>query len=466
MRAKSFLSMSCALAALAAAVAQGCGSGSPAGSTASDSGPGSAVDGTTDQSSPQESGPAETGPADSGIADAATADAFVPAAHRAFPQVPNTAHKTMSAPTLVTIVASNDAPTDGTDTAASLQAFSDVMPDSPVWTTVSGEYQLGALSAVAHLTGPPIVAGSYTTDQLRTYVTGVIAADAGPAPNGNTIYLLYMPNGAGFAGTTDCGYHAAYPSLATSSGDQIAVAGRCIPYADQETQLGQLTRLATHEIFESATDPLDQGYNLGEATATPWDASVWQGWVADKGHVELGDLCEGTRTFEPLDGGPNGGWEFQRIWSNMAAAAGGDPCVPPYGEPYYSLSAPQDWYGVQAGGTVTIPLVGWSAEATPEWLLHPTLTVTATTSSFGGVLDGGVAITSEAGVGTVGNCFVRYALNNGTGASIQVTAPASAQSGDYVVLSIHSFREKPPPSCYPPVSEDEYHFWPVGIYVP
>jgi hypothetical protein len=82
----------------------------------------------------------------------------------------------------------------------------------------------------------------------------------------------------------------------------------------------------------------------------------------------------------------------------------------------------------------------------------------------GTILDAG--LTTEAGLGTVGTCFPRYGLYNGTAASLQVTAPAAAKSGDYVVMSLHSFREKPPPSCYPPITEDEYHFWPVGVYVP
>jgi hypothetical protein len=60
---------------------------------------------------------------------------------------------------------------------------------------------------------------------------------------------------------------------------------------------------------------------------------------------------------------------------------------------------------------------------------------------------------------------VREGLNDGTSATLLVTMPASAQSGDYLVLSLHSFREDPA-TCYPPVTEDEYHFWPVGLYVP
>jgi hypothetical protein len=402
---------------------------------------------------------------DAAISEGAGGDGFAPAPHAAFPQVPNTSGRTLTAPTLVTIVASNDVATDGTDTPVSLQAFSDVLPGSAVWDAVSSEYQLGKLSSSAHLTGPAIVPGSYTLAQIETYVAGVIGGGAGPSPDGNTIYLLYLPGGASFSGVyaDECGYHLPYPQAA-SAGDQLAIVRRCKPYPDQETQLGQLTRSASHEIVEAATDPLGEGYNLGKPSAQPWVASVWAGWVSE-GIVELGDLCSGTRTFEATEGGLAGGWEFQRMWSNAAAAAGTDPCVPQYAEPYYSASAPQGWYDVQAGGYVDIPFTGWSAAATSDWLVHADIAVSKNT----GMVDGGtgftIDLTSEAGFGTVPPCYDRYAMNNALGAVVRVTAPASAHSGDFVVLRIDSFREKPAPSCDPPLSEDQYHFWPTGVHV-
>src|SRR5580698_66636 len=103
----------------------------------------------------------------------------------------------MSSPRLVTIVASNDTPTDGSDTAALMQAFGDALPGSAVWMAAASEYDLGTLSSVAHLTGPDLAAGGYTLAELQTYVQGAASADAGV---GNTIYLLYLPSGAYFSG--------------------------------------------------------------------------------------------------------------------------------------------------------------------------------------------------------------------------------------------------------------------------
>jgi hypothetical protein len=218
---------------------------------------------------------------------------------------------------------------------------------------------------------------------------------------------------------------------------------------------------------ESATDPLGRGYRLPGVTAQPWDASIWQAWDPGSKEVEIGDLCEGTRTFEIVTGSPSGGWEFQRMWSNAAAAAGGDPCAPPEAVPYASVSAPQGWYSVTAGGSVDIPITGWSAAATTPWLVHASVSATNDPAAFGGLADAGdIVLTTEAGVGNSAPCYVRYGMDNGGGGVLHLTVPAAAVPGDFAVLNIDSFREKPAPSCYPPITEDNDHFWPVGIFVP
>lgn len=447
--------------AWACIVATGCGGQYSAGIAGGDSGADVTADAGPGPLTDAGGGEATSVPVDAGSSpgDGGPGSGFAPAAHRAFPQVPDTG-KTMNAPSLVTIVASNDAPTDGTDTAASLQAFSDVLPGSAVWSAVSSEYQLGTLSSVAHVSGPTLAAAAYSESQIATYVGNLITAGTAPSPSGNTVYLLYLPDGASLSFTDDCAWHFA----STTAGDEIAIAMRCTPWPG-ETQLGELTRLASGVVVGAATDPLGQGYNLGEPMAQPWNGSIWQSWVSG-GHVELESLCEGTRTFESAAGAPPGGWELQRIYSNAAAAAGGDPCVPPYGEPFYSLSAPQDWYSVQPGGTVTIPLVGWSTAQTSDWLMYAHVSETNTTGAFDGLSDGGVPVSSEIGIGTVGGCDVRYALNNGTAASVEVTASPTAPSGSYVVFRMDAFRENPPPSCDSPITGDDFHFWPVGVYVP
>ena len=381
---------------------------------------------------------------------------------RPFPIVPNTSGKTLSSPTLVTIVASNDA------LATSLPPFSNAVPSSQLWSQVSAEYGLGTLQPTTPIVGPAIAAGTYTSGQIADFIATAIAGGAGPAPNGNTIYLIYLPDGATYAApdTLACGYHAPYPNLGTTLGDQIATVRRCTPDSGGKTQLGQLTRTATHEIVEATTDPLDEGYNLGETpTTTPWTQSIWQSYALT-GHVELGDLCEGTREFEPQDGGPDGGWEYQRIWSNAAALDGGvGPCIPQPSTPYFSTAVPNDWYPVSASGSLSIPVGGWTTGSTSDWLIKVTLDYAGGTGALAGIADGGGEITTSLGIQSDPGCNLRAGMNAGVHGTIDLPIPSGIPSGDFAVFKVLSFHEDPA-TCYPPLTEDDYHFWAFGVYAP
>jgi hypothetical protein len=136
-----------------------------------------------------------------------------------------------------------------------------------------------------------------------------------------------------------------------------------------------------------------------------------------------------------------------------------------------SVFAPQQWYAGAAGATVTIPLTGWSVAPASNWLLRPE--IGTSTAVFASILDtdgGGVAASGGLGNGAASGCVAHVALNDGTSATLSVTVPTAAQSGDYAVFLLESKRGDPsaayPATCYPPTTEDYYHFWPVGLYVP
>lgn len=352
--------------------------------------------------------------------------------HAAFPQVPNQSGLILTTPTLVTIVAANDTST-GTDTAANLQAFSDALPSSALWDAVSNEYGVGDMTPIAIVTPGAVLMGAQTKADIQDYVEGLVTSGGAPAPNGDTIYLLYLPAAASLASSDfgkACSEHFQYPTTAT---DAIAVVERCTPQQSGETQLGELTRNASHEVVEAATNPRQGGYNFNE-TMDPGVSNIWAVW--NGGDVELADLCEGTRTFESIgSSSPSGGWEFQRVWSNEAAALGGDPCVPAATDPYFSVGISSGWYTVQPGQSVTVPFTGWSASSTTDWFLNEdmststgTFAVSLPTSSLGD---------TEVPPG----CGARYAMNAGDTGSVTITAPSTALPGQYAVLRLTSFRE-------------------------
>ncbi|HEY1696160.1 MAG TPA: VCBS repeat-containing protein [Polyangiaceae bacterium] len=390
--------------------------------------------------------------------------------HRPFPQFPDDG-QIMQSPELVTILAEDDAST-GSDSAANLNAFGQALADSAVWAAVSNEYGVGTMTAVANLVGPPMVSGSpWSITAIQSYVQGVVSGSgpSGPQPNGKRIYLLYLPAGATFKDHAECGNHFAYPGLPPGSTDSIAVVERCKPMGPEQTQLGELTNAASHEVVESATDPRMHGYNFnvnpahGGSGITPGTSPVWE--VLNGGDVEIADVCQGTSTLESLGtSSPPGGWEFQRMWSNAAAAAPGnqDPCMPATSQPYYSVNAAQDWYAVNPGQSVSIPIAGWSASLTGSWDLNRDFFTTASPTAFT-IAD--FSIRSPLGLGNVPACAARQEMTAGTTANLEVAAPVSAQSGDYVILRLRSFMEDPA-TCNPDAGEDHWHFWPIGIYVP
>jgi hypothetical protein len=372
---------------------------------------------------------------------------FTPTAHRSWPQLPPNARRVLAAPRLVTIVASND------DSPTELAAFADALVASDWWKTVATEYGIGAFSSSVHVTGPALTT-STTTAGLASYV----ASSGAPAADGATIYLLFLPKGVTSTDASFVSFHNSYPDRTSSIGDVLAIVGRETP-ATGETQIDSLTKVASHEVIESASDPTGTGWRLPRATATPWTASVWG--AMQVGAVENGDLCEGTRVREPDTAT---GWLYQRVWSNVAAATGGDPCVPLRTDAFYDVTIADDWYSGAAGATVSIPLTGWSSASTSDWLLNARVT-NSTTALKGLTLGAGFTFTTTLGNGTTGKCYARQACNDAVTGSIDVTIPAGAVSGDFAVFSVHSFREDPA-TCNQPPTDDLWHPWLVGVYVP
>ncbi|CAN5903841.1 hypothetical protein BH11MYX4_BH11MYX4_33010 [soil metagenome] len=92
--------------------------------------------------------------------------------------------------------------------------------------------------------------------------------------------------------------------------------------------LDAITKATSHELVEAVTDPFYYT-KPAYASADP-DHAAWT--LATVG--EVGDMCE----LEPQDGVRLGSFLVQRSWSNAAAAAGHDPCVPAVAGPYFTAS--------------------------------------------------------------------------------------------------------------------------------
>jgi hypothetical protein len=132
---------------------------------------------------------------------------------------------------------------------------------------------------------------------------------------------------AGHCCTDNLGYHW-----------QVSVDGTDVPYAvicdcppfagDPLTPLQEVTSTVSHELVESATDPL-----LGSDAAyhqTDEDHIIWTAITGG----EISDMCEYNLDSNVTPAGST--YLVQRSWSNAAAKAGKNPCVPAPSAPYFN----------------------------------------------------------------------------------------------------------------------------------
>jgi hypothetical protein len=376
---------------------------------------------------------------------------FVPAAHRTIPPLARNSGALSTPLTLVTITAVNDA------LAPVLQDFGDALIQSQWFRTVGAPYALPTPTASIHVADQPAIGGAMSSIDIVTYLQNVIG-DAGPSPNGSTLYLLYLPDAGSLSDTSFVGYHSPFPSPTSSQGDSYAVVSWGA-LESQETHRDQLTQTASHEILEAATDPPDRGWCVGPAPAQAWTASVWES--LQSGHIEVGDLCEGTRIIEPFE---DAGYLYQRIFDNQIALDGGDDsCVPLLAAPYFNVTVAQDWYPVSAGQVVVIPFTGWSSGPTANWFIYPAYD--QSTAGLVALADGGLDAGTDLGIGNAAPCFLRPAMNNGVSGTLTVQIPSTVAPGDWAVFLIRSFPEGGgADGCETPLADDP-HFWPVGVYV-
>jgi hypothetical protein len=348
--------------------------------------------------------------------------------------------------------------------AAGDYAFADALPSSAWWQSFSGEYGIGVSNSSAHLTGAPIVQ-DVTLAALEDYVSITLGypldggadagtvGDAGIPLDGTNIFIVYLPPGRATIPGGFCGFHTPYPSVKSSIGDNVAViVDSCLRLFPGQTDPAMTTNDASHEIAEAATDPLLNAWRL--PAPSPFSPPTQSAWMwASSAVFEVGDFCEGARWVDP---GSN--TEYQRIFSASAAADGGDPCLPALGQPYFSVSSDADWHAVSPGGSVDIPITGWSTGPVADWNINPHL-VNGSPALLSMAADAGL----ETLTSPLGSFCNRPLINNGATATLHVTVPSSAVSGEIAVFSIHSYRQTA--SCAVQPLPDAYHQWPVGVYV-
>jgi hypothetical protein len=212
-----------------------------------------------------------------------------------------------------------------------VESFITEFGSSAGWAVQTGEYGVGAFTQLPTILipgTPPATlnddTGSVTPFQ-QTLLNNITGASPAWAPeDGNTMYVFLLPLGTDISAGGSCcqgflGYHFDV-SLPTGGSAPYSVVCHCAASSgDSLTPLQGVTTTVSHEMVETVTDPSGNDPAFAQAN----DANVI--WTFATGG-EVADMCElnADANYQP----PGASYMLQRSWSNAAAAAGTNPCVP------------------------------------------------------------------------------------------------------------------------------------------
>lgn len=369
-------------------------------------------------------------------------------AHRAWPELPK-GKDVQHAPRVVVVVPQNEA----SDASALYTGLAQSVAQSAWYGAWSSDYpELGAARDGANLQGPAIAAGtSLDATTGAAYVQKAIAEANDPtlAPDGATTYVVTLPVGAWLAGQENASGVNGHHWALGAQGDAFALVQR-----DAQSDPQIVVQVATHEIAESMTDT-GNGYALStQSGSEPWKSSVWAAWEGSDpmagGYIENGDFCEGSIVYE-------NGLRYQRIYTNRAAKAGGDPCEPALAVPYFNVTTAQDWYAGTPGQDAVIDVAGWATGPVDDFWIGPDVA-----SSRDG--SGPWNITFDAPkTGTLSGQPTPQ-MNDGLAGKLHVKVPDGAAKGSWVIVSLWTWHADA--NNQTPDGEDSSHLFAVGVYVP
>ncbi len=248
------------------------------------------------------------------------------------PAIGRNGGRILTAPVIVPVTWETD------PNVARIDSFVDQIGTTDYWATVVKEYGVGVATVGGHVHIPVTAASplptTLSTDELEQIVDdGAGAGAAGwPAPTAQTIYLVFPHPSTAVTATTQSG---PTPACSVFGGYHTVTQGNLI-YAlalpcSKNKVLANLTATASHELGEAATDPEpSSGYMGLDSNHISWSMFL-------RGTTENGDACQYYSDAEYLEAAPFD-FQVQRLWSNAAAAAGKNPCVPAAPGPYFGVT--------------------------------------------------------------------------------------------------------------------------------
>ncbi|HEY8078619.1 MAG TPA: hypothetical protein VIF62_31025 [Labilithrix sp.] len=292
-----------------------------------------------------------------------------PAAHPSMPEVQNLGGATLAHPKIVPIFF------PGVSYRDQVVDYASKIGASKYWSAVGTEYGVGPAEAQMAIDILDAPAAAILDDEIKAWLTSRFDGthpEFGDTPVDGAIYTLYYPSTTTISLTApptvdagaDAGHHYGGGTSCRGFGgyhDDVIYDGKHISYAviPECAKFGPLTGVdvvtgtSSHEWIEAATDPSP---NWAPAYASVDDDHL--AWQYVLGAGEVGDMCAQYDSSFYKD--PEIGYFVQRSWSNAAAKAGSEPCVPAASTNPYFNAAPvfKDEIAVTTGDTkgVKVPV--------------------------------------------------------------------------------------------------------------
>jgi hypothetical protein len=144
--------------------------------------------------------------------------------------------------------------------------------------------------------------------EIPDYINSLIDNHKVPAPDDDTIYMIYFPAAATITlqGYTSCQYFCAYHHSYSKNGQMVRYAimpdvnaGLCALGCGSGAAFANLTSVSAHELIEAVTDPDD--------------GTGWYDNTPNSQCGEIGDICNGST-------GTVANFTVQKEWSNTLNA--------------------------------------------------------------------------------------------------------------------------------------------------
>jgi hypothetical protein len=222
-----------------------------------------------------------------------------------------------------------------------VEAFITEFGSTTEWATQTSEYGVGPFTQLPTILipGTPPTQLDDNSGAVTPFEQTLINNTTGANPpwaveDGTVLYVFLLPLGTNISSGGSCcsdflGYHYEAP-LPTSGNEPYAVVCDCGVVSGYPLTATQwVTTTVNHEMVEGATDPFflaNPAYAQSDENHAIWT-------VATGG--EIADMCDDNSDSNYLV--PGATYMIQRTWSDNAADAGLNPCVPvPATGPYFN----------------------------------------------------------------------------------------------------------------------------------